>query len=62
MVEQKIMKTPDEFLKIADEYELDIFTPRSFGKATRMDLGEWMPQLRNLYMNKESKHKKVTVL
>ena len=46
MAYQKIKKTPDEFLKIADEYELDIFTPRSFGKATRMDLGEWTPQLR----------------
>lgn len=51
MVYQKIKKTPDEFLKIADEYELDIFTPQSFGKATRMDLGEWMPQLRTLIKN-----------
>lgn len=55
------MKKPGAFFKISDEFKLDIVTAKSLGELTKLALGEWTPRLRNLYMNKESTHKKVSV-
>lgn len=45
------MKTPQDLLKLLDDYEIDIFTVDSFLEATNESLGQWMSQLRTLLKN-----------
>lgn len=48
MIPQKVKNTPDALLKLLDEYELDIFSSRSFAEKTSLKLVDWMQQLRTL--------------
>lgn len=45
------MRTPNDLLKILDDYELDIFTDQSFKKVTHKKLRSWIFQLRTLIRN-----------
>ncbi len=46
-----MIKSPDNFLKLIDEYELDIFTEAIFHEVSGEILDEWIVQLRTLIRN-----------
>lgn len=51
MIQQRIIKSPENLIKLIDEYELNIFTEGTFHEVSGEILNDWIVQLRTLIRN-----------